>query len=138
RGVPSGTHCAANRTPLSMRLLPAFGGIGVPQLKPRSSMCAWKAMAVCGSQRSASTDELVVQVDRRLDRRVGLPRTPLLAGQDPGDLECVAVGVSAVDRLRGTVICLALEAAFGGEPVARAHEVAKVVDLPRTVEQTHG
>ena len=70
-------------------------------------------MAVCGSQRSASTDELVVQVDRRLDRRVGLPRTPLLAGQDPGDLECVAVGVSAVDRLRGTVICLALEAAFG-------------------------
>ena len=67
---------------------------------------------------SAPAGELAIEI-KGFGGRLVLVLAPLVAGDHPHDLELVAVGVLAVQRLRGTVVALARRARRAGPASAR-------------------
>src|SRR5262249_49080136 len=85
--------------------------------------------------RLAPAGELGVAVER-LDGCAMLVLPPVLAGDHPHDFDLVAVGVLAVQRLRGAVVALTDERAEARQRVPSLGQVVDRRDLPREVVET--
>src|SRR5689334_18413490 len=97
------------------------------------SPLSWAVRPAC-LDRSAGTPALEFGIDvEGHDRAVLLVLAPRLARDAPHDLELVAVGILAVERLRDAVVRGASERARRGEHLRGIGQVLDGRDLPREV-----